>query len=160
MTIETLDERKQVFTEALAVLKQQAMFDDEKALLTHALSDVRVRDALLKSFTDSELEKSGDTSPVTVAIAIDTLRHRFGDNEADYPVNVLATLAGLSAIDSEPEESIRYAKLGLAHTDYQLGKSLCALLMRAFTYIDHSKACEIFTESIDALTLEDTLQGA
>ena len=118
---------------------------------------MRVRDALIKSFTDSELEKSGDNSPVTVAIAIDTLRSHFGHNEADYSVNVLATLAGLSAIDSEPAEAFRYAKLGVEHTDQQVGKSLCALFMRAFTYIDHAKACEIFTESVEALSLEETL---
>lgn len=157
MSNQDLFDRVATYKEALLQVGDSPQRVNGEFLLS-AISNVLVRDALLKTLTDKHFVSMGASAENAKQMRTRTLTlfksiatEAYGD-ESDWTGDVLGFISALHALNIEPNEATHYAGLG-----QEKGNHLSQLLKKASDYIPAPTFCEIFTQSIDVLTLEDTL---
>lgn len=142
-----LAERKQAFELLLPAVTESDKPNAEFVIT--ALSSIKVRDALLKSLSDSD--------HITQVTAIENLfdvgTQTYGEVITDWSADLLGTLAGLSMLQFQHNEAKMYANAGA-----DKGNTLSKLIYRSLTFIPPDKACSIFTDSMNAVTLDECLE--
>lgn len=123
--------------------------DPNAEFITTALTSVKVRDALLKALTELNLVTKTIAHDRLFSIGTDT----YGEVITDWSADLLGTLAGISMLQNQPNEAKMYAQAGA-----DKGNNLSQLIWRALTHIPPAEACKIFTDSINAVTLDDCLE--
>lgn len=142
-----LAERKQAFKLLLPAVTES---DNPNAeFVITALSSVKVRDALLKALTDSDHTTQVIAHDNLLTIGTDT----YGNFPADWSADLLGTLAGISMLQFQHNEAKMYANAGA-----DKGNTLSKLISRSLTFIPPDKACSLFVDSMNAVTLDECLE--
>ena len=143
----TKEERQQAF---ILLLPAVTVSNDPNAeFITTALSSVKVRDALLKSLTELNLVTKTIAHDRLFSIGTDT----YGEVITDWSADLLGTLAGISMLQFQHNEALMYANAGA-----DKGNTLSKLIQRSLTHIPPAKACSIFVDSMNAVTLDECLE--
>ena len=143
-----LAERKQAYSLALSAITADEPPANAEFVLT-ALSSVKVRDALLKTLSVGEAY----TATVAVNNLFEIGTNTYGEAVTDWSADLLGILAGLSMLQYHANEAKMYANAGA-----DKGNTLSKLIERSLTHIPPAKACQLFTQSMSAVTLDECLE--